>query len=147
MLVTSNGKNSEPVSTWTFPANAPVITPASGTYSGLVPCGNQYYPASDPVHGGEVSNPCTFADFFTGIKNVTDALIKIALAVAAISFSYAGFLYMTAFGDEGKVEHAHEIFRKVVWGFVIMLGAWLIVTTIEKALVSPASGIKSFLSP
>ena len=62
--------------------------------------------------------------------------------VAAVAFAWAGVLYLTAAGDEGKIGKAHAIFTDVLIGLGIVLSAWLIVKLIVTGL-----GVKSGLSP
>ncbi len=73
------------------------------------------------------SGPCDWNDLITLGNNLINFLLTISVSLAAISFAYAGFLYMTAGGDTGKISKAHEILWKVVIGIVVSLGAWLIV--------------------
>ena len=97
---------------------------------------------------GMVKGPneeCGFNDIVHTIRVIIKYLLLVAGSLAAISFAYAGYLYLTSGGAEDKIHHAHEIFWKVAVGFVIILAAWLIVKTIESSLVATDSGIKSFL--
>ena len=93
--------------------------------SSIIPCGlNQ---DANKV----TTDACTFNDVVKLIKNVIDFLIiKIASPLAAVMFAYAGFLYMTNGGNEGQVKQAHDIFLNVMWGFVISLAAWLVVSSL-----------------
>ncbi len=99
------------------PAFARADNDATG--SGLVPC----------------KDACTFNDAVTLVKNVINYIILTSAAVAAGLFAYAGFLYMTAGGESGKITKAHGIFTSAFWGFVIMLSAWLVVYTLTSALL------------
>ncbi len=95
--------------------------------SGLIPCGS----ADDPG----AAEDCGFNYFITLVQTIINFLLfVIAMPLAAIAFAYAGWLYMSAAGDEGKVKKAHEIFLNVVIGFVIALAGWLIVNTIITGL-------------
>lgn len=90
---------------------------------GLVPC------------GGSGQNPCGFSDFFVLINNVINFLLfKIATPLAALTFAIAGWMYLTAAGDSGKIKNAHELFKNVAIGFIIALAAWLIVNAILTGL-------------
>ena len=101
--------------------------------SGLVPCGNV-------VEGGTVTDQCDYASFITLIQTVIDFLIfKLAAPISAIMFAYAGFLYLTNGGNESQIKQAHEIFLYVFWGFVIALGAWLLVKFILAFLLGDGS--------
>jgi len=80
-------------------------------------------------------NPCTYADFLNLINNVIHfVLFDLAVPLAVLSIAYAGFLYITAAGDTGKIGKAHDIFRKVIIGMILAFGAWLIVHAILAAL-------------
>ncbi len=91
--------------------------------SGLVPCGYQ--------EGLEAAENCQFQHFLILAKNVINFLLfTIAVPIAAISFAWAGWLYLSAAGNESKVQEAHRIFGYVVLGLCIALAAWLIVNAI-----------------
>lgn len=99
--------------------------------SGLVPCGYQ----QDVELTGAPAEDCTFNSFITLVQNVMDFLLfTIAMPLAALSFAYAGWLYMSAAGNESNVKQAHEIFKNVIIGLSIALAAWLIVNTILSGL-------------
>ena len=96
----------------------------------LIPCGGTGQPA------------CTFDHLITLVQRVINFLIvDIAIPLSMVLFAWAGFLYMTAQGDPGKIKTGHTIFISVIWGLVIALAAWLIVNTITTALLTP--GFKS----
>jgi hypothetical protein len=89
----------------------PVFAAAQGT--GLVPC----------------TNDCEFNDLIELVQRVLNYLIYIVAApIAAIMFAIAGYMYLTAGDDTGKVKKAHDIFISVLWGFGIMLIAWALVS-------------------
>jgi len=96
---------------------------------GLVPCSG--------VSGVNGAEKCTFEDLIILVQNLIDFLITIGTVIAMLVFAYAGFLYLTAGGDSNQVSRAHSVFRKVIFGFVIMLVAWLVVNTILAALNVP----------
>lgn len=81
------------------------------------------------------SGPCQYSDLIALANNIIKFLVlDISVPIATIAFVYAGFLYMTAVGDSGKISKAHEIFKKVIIGFIIAAAAWLIVHFILQAL-------------
>jgi hypothetical protein len=65
---------------------------------------------------------------------IIDYLILVSGSLAAISFAYAGWMYMTSGGDSGKVSRAKGIFLKVVIGLIFVLAAWLLVHEILRIL-------------
>jgi hypothetical protein len=82
-----------------------------------------------------VAEGCQFEHFITLAKNVMNFLLfTIAVPIAAISFAWAGWLYLSAAGNESKVGEAHRIFGYVVLGLCIALAAWLIVNAIVVGL-------------
>ena len=92
----------------------------------LVPC------------GGTGQNPCGFNDIIHLIQHVMTFLLVVAAPVAALLFAYAGFQYVFAAGNEGKIEQAHKIFWTAFLGLVFMASAWLVVKLIVTTLGSTA---------
>ncbi len=86
----------------------------------------------DPVG----SNPCDFADFMTLIKNGIVDLVLISTLIVVFMLVYAGYLLLTSQGNVSAYTKVKDIFWKVVWGYVIVLAAWLIVYTITGALLN-----------
>lgn len=105
----------------------PLVTFAWRPGEDIIPCG---FTAADP---------CGFSDFVTLIGNVIDVLLYAATFLAAISFAYAGFLYVTSGGSPGKISQATGIFKNVAVGYLVALSAWLLVKTIESALLGPSA--------
>lgn len=91
----------------------------------LVPC--------DGVRGGALE-VCQACHLVTLAQNIVNWLIAIAVFIAVLMFSYAGFLMVTAAGNTGQVDRARTIFKDVAIGFIILLAAWLIVDTVMKTL-------------
>jgi len=94
----------------------------------LVPCLSSKYP-------GE----CNWAALLLLVQNIMNFLIVISASLAVLAFCYAGFLYVTAFGEMGKIEQAHGIFSKTLVGIVFVLLGWLIVATILKVMEADPS--------
>ena len=101
------------------------------------------FAADGPPDDGLIPNcspDCDFEDFMTLVRNVIEFLIWIAIPISVILFSYAGFLYVTAMGDTGKIGKAHDIFNTVFIGLLITVSAWLIVNTIVSLLLNDGAG-------
>ncbi|PJE74125.1 MAG: hypothetical protein COV01_02625 [Candidatus Taylorbacteria bacterium CG10_big_fil_rev_8_21_14_0_10_41_48] len=96
-----------------------------GQETGIVPC------------NGPDCNFCSLAQLG---QNIINLAIFLAVFLSAILFAWAGWNYLTNFGDTGKVSKAHEIFRNVAVGFIIVLAAWLIVDTLMKTLLGGKFG-------
>ncbi len=92
---------------------------------------------------------CSFEDLVILAQRVINFLIfDIAAPLAALSFAVAGFMYMTAKGNEAQHAKAKSIFVYVFIGFVIALSAWLIVNFIVTSLDRPGGfNPADYLSP
>lgn len=113
-----------------------VIIPLFSHAAPIVPCG-----IDDAVARGlsvSYAEPCDFHHFIIGINNIINFLIMIGGSIAAIVFAIAGFMILTAGGNESKMEKGRGMFMQVVWGFIWMLSAWLIVKMVLVGLGVPA---------
>lgn len=84
------------------------------------------------IEGGIVptecqTGQCGFSQLVTMINTIGKWSMLLTTTAATIMFVYAGFLYITAQGDQNKVKQATTIFRNVAVGFVIILTAYLVV--------------------
>ncbi len=95
-----------------FAADPPPTVTGAG---GLIPCAGP---------------DCNFGDFILLIQKVMAFLLKIAVPIAVVLFSWAGFQYITAVGDEGKIKNARSMMTSVFVGFGIALAAYLIVNVL-----------------
>lgn len=85
---------------------------------------------------GKITNPCTFSSAIELIRNIIDYIILISAPIAAVMFSYAGWLYISASGNLGQISKAHSVFWTVFVGFIVILAAWLIIKSIS-ILIAP----------
>jgi hypothetical protein len=118
-------------------AIAPTVTYA---LPGIVNDQGQQINGLIPCDGGALGNgpgACTFNSLLRLGLNVMYYLIYIAVPFAAISFAWAGFLYMTSAGNPSRASRGRQIFTNVGIGLVIILAAWLIVYTITSVLLAP----------
>src|SRR3989344_8175144 len=79
---------------------------------------------------------CNFNDLVTLAQTLITDLIIISTFLAAIAFAYAGFILLASGGNESKKTEAKEIFKKVLIGYLWILGAWLLVYTITDVLLN-----------
>lgn len=79
---------------------------------------------------------CNFGDFTAVVTNVSEYLMLFTTTIATIMFIYAGFLYVTAQGDTNQIKRATKIFRNVLIGFIIILGATLLVKNALEYIVN-----------
>lgn len=102
---------------------APVFVQAK-ILSGIIPCGNSSIGATPAQIKAE---ECNFGDLLALGQNIIRTLVLLSIPITAIAFCWAGFLYLSSGGDTSKIKQAKEIFWKVMWGFIFILTAWLIV--------------------
>lgn len=77
---------------------------------------------------------CTFEQLVETGQNVMDFLIILATSIAVIVIAYAGFMYMTAGENSGKVKKAHELMGYAVVGFLVAISAYLVVDVLLNTL-------------
>ncbi len=70
-----------------------------------------------------LTNPFTASDFPTLIGKLLDVVIKVGGILAFFFIIYAGFMFVTAGGDEGKIKTARTTFVSVIIGTAIVLGS------------------------
>lgn len=99
----------------------------------------------DPLSGKTVGLEA-FTALGLGNRNpqtIIAAIVQIVLGflgvLAVCLLLYGGFLWMTAAGDESKIDRARDLIKNAVIGLVIILSAFAIVTFVLRALVR-ASG-------
>jgi len=78
---------------------------------------------------------CGWCDLVQLAQNLINIGIFITIALSAMTFAYAGFLYLSGGGNPGKIAKARGMFTKVAVGLMIILGAWLGVDTLMKTVV------------
>jgi hypothetical protein len=80
--------------------------------------------------------------FGNGITNLSDLLLKITndiilpigAVVVVVMVIYAGFLFVTAQGNETKITNAKRAVTYAVIGAVILLGSWVIANVIKETV-------------
>jgi len=86
------------------------------------------------VAGSQLDQENTFLDAAglgnPGIGNIASTIITTLLSLLGVIFItltiYAGFLWMTAQGNDQQVEKAMSIIKKAVIGFLIIMSAYSI---------------------
>jgi len=93
-----------------------------GGNDGLIPCGNPDQPA------------CTLCHFIIGFQGLVAFLLKLLITVALAGIFFSGVMYVISAGDETMITSAKNFAKASVTGFVMVLGAWLIVNVAMWAL-------------
>ncbi len=65
------------------------------------------------------------------ISGFLKAMVMLALPVVALFLVIAGFKFVAAQGNSGKLNEAKENFTYVIIGAMLILGAWVIATLIN----------------
>jgi len=81
-------------------------------------------------------NDCGYSDLLKLVNNIINWIIMISFPVAAGVFAWAGFKLMTT-GIADERSAAKAMLWKVFIGFIFILSAWIIVTTITNTFLSP----------
>lgn len=97
--------------------SAPIISFAE---HGLVKCHN--------------AKECDLTALGNTLVAIVKFLVSIGIALSAIGFAWAGFLYITAGGNSSQIAKAHQVFKKILIGFLLAIGAFLIVDLIAGTL-------------
>lgn len=75
------------------------------------------------------------------VGNITGQIINTALQLVGIIFLglmvYAGYLWMTAQGEESQIEKAQKIITSAIIGLVLTMSAYAITALITKKFSSP----------
>jgi len=115
------------------------------TYEGLVPCGkcvnitpaviaNKTDKEQCGATEGQPTNikyfPCQFCHFFVMFKAIIDFVLQLVMAIAVLMLVIGGVMFFTAMGNPEKLGTAKNLITSVVWGVVIIFGAWIVINTI-----------------
>jgi chitodextrinase len=79
----------------------------------------------------------TIPKFF---KAVLAIVIKVGIPVASVFLIWAGFLFLTAQGNESKLARAKKTFVWACIGFGVLLASWLLAIAFETVLVTFSGG-------
>lgn len=106
------------------------------------------------AYGAEVGlkNPLnpSFSSIPAFIAGALKALAVIALPIISLFLVISGFLFLTAQGNEQKLQTAKKNFFYVIIGALLILGAWILATLIAGTVSEVAgnnSGSESVFTP
>lgn len=77
-----------------------------------------------------IQNPTGVSSVNEFIQRVLEAMVRLGTVVVALFILMAGFMYVSARGNSHKLDEAHENFKYVIYGAVLILGAWVIATIV-----------------
>lgn len=105
----------------------PFASVQAQSITGLIPC-TKANSKDDPVQEGVSGLNCnSWQDVVGVVQFFINYAFVFATILAVISFAVAGWLYLTSNGNPQQVQKAHKIFGKVIWGFIIIALAYLLV--------------------
>lgn len=82
-----------------------------------------------------LTNPLKTGSVQETLLLIADLAMNIGIVVAVIMIIYAGFKFVTALGDPGKLGDAKKLLLSVIIGLGILIGAKAIVGIIKNTLV------------
>jgi heme/copper-type cytochrome/quinol oxidase subunit 2 len=91
-------------------------------------------PTPPPSTGGLIKNPISVNTLDDLIDQILGVVVQIGLPVVAVAIVYAGFLFVTARGNETQLTNAKKAFLWTVIGAAIVLGAFVIKTAIKSTV-------------
>lgn len=96
----------------------------------LGPLALTLFPLVTLAQNQTLKNPANVQDFQTFIANFLKAVVEISLPILTLFIVYSGFMFVTARGNEKKLEDAKHNFLYVILGSILILGAWVLATLI-----------------
>ncbi len=87
-----------------------------------------------------LENPLRFPTIEKFIEGFLKAIVMIAIPVIVAFMVYAGFQYIIARGNPGKIKEAHANFLYVIIGTALVLGSWVLATLIGGTVTSLLRG-------
>jgi len=86
---------------------------------------------------GKITNPLNSTEeLLPFLTSIITAALKLGAVLAVVAIIYAGFLFVTAGGDEGKIKTAKNTILYTVIGIIILLGAQTIALVITNTVKS-----------
>jgi hypothetical protein len=111
-----------PVVPSTIDPNAPISGDPIGVGSGIVTCGRA---------GQQM---CKLCDLIKGIFDIIKYIESILFVIFVLAFVIGGIIYITSSGESGMMEMGKKTIMNAVIGIVIVLGSFLIVSTVIRYL-------------
>lgn len=84
-----------------------------------------------PFASADLINPLASGSFSALVENITRIVAQIGVPVAVFFIVYAGFLFVTARGNEDQLKTAKRTLLWTIIGVALILGAWAIARAIR----------------
>ncbi len=85
---------------------------------------------------GDATTACDFAALMLTVQRFINLLLYVMVFIAVAMIVWAGYNYLTAGGNTGKIKKAHDIFRVTIFGMIIALASWVVVNTVVTAVIA-----------
>ena len=112
-------------------------TPGGGTTDPSGPTSPTSPTAPTGPSGGGISNPIKAQTFTELVEAIAKAITAIGIPLVAIFLVWAGFLFVTARGNEEQLKRAKTTFFWAIVGGAVIIGAWALAI----AIVNFAKGL------
>ena len=111
-------------------------------------------PAPPPAAADMYSNPITYAGSYGTVDTVpkfllaaVDLIFLIAVPIIVICIIYAGFIFVTAGGNETKIGKARTVITWTIIGAGVLLGAKAIELAIQNTICALDTTYSSYFCP
>ncbi|MCK5476000.1 MAG: hypothetical protein KAI71_05475 [Candidatus Pacebacteria bacterium] len=94
------------------------------TAGGLVPCGRDW---DDPDTAWNDTEPCGICHFVFLAYSIINLLVGLVAAVSILALIVAGLIYIKSSGDASLILAAKQNVNKILYGFVIVFIAWVVI--------------------
>jgi len=101
---------------------------------GTQPGGNTGNPSSG---SSGLDNPLGLDDFKEIVAAILKVVVTVGTVIVVLAIIWAGFKFVTAQGNESKIEEAKKTFFWVVVGAIVLLGAQIL----SNVIVNTAKGL------
>jgi len=85
-------------------------------------------------HSAGFENPLKYGSITELFAAILNVVLVFAIPLVAFFIIYAGFLYVTARGNETTITQAHKALLYAVIGGVLILGANVLITVIQNTV-------------
>ncbi len=89
---------------------------------------------------GGLQDPLKFCNITQFVQGVLQAFVMISLPILSFFIVYAGFQFVMARGNPGKIGDAKRNFYWLIAGAILILSAWALATLIANTINQVAGG-------
>lgn len=82
----------------------------------------------------KIENPLKYNNFSDFVAGVTLAAVQVLMPFIVLAFIYSGFLFVSAQGNEKKLEEAKKAIWYSIIGAFVLLGAWSFAQIISRTV-------------